>query len=96
MSLADLAEGKPERHPSKTERHPSVCHTCQVLDELPPEDAAVLITWLESTKRYTTIAQEIANDPDTPNLSTDTLRRHAAGFRDTCRERGGQRTAARA
>lgn len=89
MSLADLAAGK-------AERHPSICHTCQELDRLPPEDAAVLIAWLEDdTRRYTKIRDDIAEDPDTENLSTDSLRRHADGSRESCRLRGGQRGKAR-
>lgn len=56
------------------------CSVCTTLAALPKEDAAVLIGWLKNPAyAFTVIAQQTADDPDTPTLRPETLSRHARG-----------------
>lgn len=60
------------------------CSVCIALRDLPKPDGDQLVAWLEDpTIEFATIARECAADPDTPNLGSFALSRHARGDCDS-------------
>lgn len=79
MAISDLAKTKPVAPKPGPD-----CTVCLAMKELPPKDAAGLLSMLSDKRRpYSEIAQRIAKDKETPQWVRDilesTYRRHARG-----------------
>ena len=55
------------------------CQVCHALRTQPPAEAAALRDLLASGERYTDIERWLRDDPESPNLHRDALRRHTRG-----------------
>ncbi|GAB3863434.1 hypothetical protein GCM10028801_31050 [Nocardioides maradonensis] len=56
------------------------CTVCVALGALPKADAQVLRDWMaDPSWTFPAIADEVADDPDTPTLSVSAISRHARG-----------------
>lgn len=56
------------------------CTVCITLDALPDDDATTLREWMADPRRtFNWIADQTADDPDTPTLGHHAIARHAKG-----------------